>query len=319
MTTQHQGTIAWPSLRVDDWAPTRDTLHMWTQIVGKIRLTHSPMVNHWWQVTYYVTPRGLTTSAIPYETQAFDIEFDFIDHQLLIRSSSGATRTVRLEPKPVAEFYSQTMRTLDELGFHTRIQPHPNEVDPAPRFTEDFEHASYDPDAANLFWRQLLQANRVLGQFRSRFMGKVSPVHFFWGAMDLACTRFSGRDAPRYAGGAPNVGDWVMVEGYSRELSSCGFFPGGGDEGAFYAYAYPEPDGFADHPVSPAEARYSKDLGEFLLPYEAVRQAADPDQMLLGFLQGTYEAAAIHGGWDRSALEDDPDRWKAYQRRVRGQ
>ncbi|HEY2500714.1 MAG TPA: DUF5996 family protein [Mycobacterium sp.] len=316
MTTQHRNSDTWPSLRVDDWSPTRDTLHMWAQIVGKIRLVHSPMVNHWWQVTSYVTPRGLTTSAIPYETEAFDIEFDFIDHMLLIRSSTGATRTVRLEPKSVAEFYSQTMRALDELGLHTRIQSHPNEVDPAPRFADDVEHASYDPEAANLFWRQLLQANRVLGQFRSRFMGKVSPVHFFWGAMDIACTRFSGRGAPRHPGGAPNVGDWVMVEGYSRELSSCGFFSGGGDEGAFYAYAYPEPDGFADHRVSPAEAQYSKDLGEYLLPYEAVRQAADPDQMLLGFLQDTYEAAAIHAGWDRAALEGDPDRWKEHQTRV---
>jgi hypothetical protein len=316
VTTQHQNT-AWPSLRVDDWVPTRDTLHMWAQIVGKIRLAHSPMVNHWWQVTSYVTPRGLTTSTIPHGTEAFDIEFDFIDHLLLIRSSTGATRTVRLEPKSVAEFYSQTMRALDELGFPTRIQSQPNEVDFAPRFAEDVEHASYDPDAANLFWRQLLQANRVLGQFRSRFMGKASPVHFFWGAMDLACTRFSGRGAPRHPGGAPNVGDWVMVEGYSRELSSCGFFPGGGDEGAFYAYAYPEPDGFAEHPVSPAEASYHKDLGEYLLPYEVVRHAAHgPDQMLLGFLQDTYEAAAIRAGWDRAALEDDPDRWKSYQTRA---
>ena len=309
-------TSAWPSLRVDDWAPTRDTLHMWTQIIGKTRLAHSPMVNHWWQVPLYVTPRGLTTSAIPYGTEAFDIEFDFIDHRLLIRSSTGATRVVALEPKTVAEFYSQTMAALDELGYHTRIQSHPNEVDPAPRFAEDVEHASYDPDAAHLFWRQLLQANRIIGQFRSRFVGKASPVHFFWGAMDLACTRFSGRGAPRHRGGVPNVGDWVMVEAYSRELSSCGFYPGGGEEGAFYAYAYPEPDGFADHSVGPAEAYYSKDLGEFLLPYEVVRQAADPDQVLLGFLQDTYEAAAIHADWDRAQLEDDPNRWSAYQTRA---
>jgi hypothetical protein len=306
----------WPSLRVDDWAPTRDTLHMWTQIVGKVRLVHSPMVNHWWQVTMYLTPRGLTTSAIPHATGAFDIEFDFIDHELLIRASTGATRTVALEPKSVAEFYSQTMQALDELGFPTRIQSHPNEVDPALPFAEDEEHASYDHAAANLFWRQLLQGNRVLGQFRSRFIGKASPVHFFWGAMDLACTRFSGRSAPRHPGGAPNVGDWVMVEGYSRELSSCGFWPGGGDEGAFYAYAYPEPDGFAEHPVSPAEAHYSSDLGEYVLPYEIVRQAADPDRLLLGFLQDSYEAAAIHARWDRAALEDDPNRWSAYQTRT---
>lgn len=316
MTTHHDDSVAWPSLRVDDWAPTRQTLHMWAQIVGKVRLVHSPLVNHWWQVTSYVTPRGLTTSAIPYGIAVFDMEFDFIDHVLLIRSSTGATRSVRLEPKSVAEFYSQTMRALDELGLSTRIQSHPNEVDPALPFAEDVEHASYDPDAANLFWRQLLAANRVLGQFRSRFMGKVSPVHFFWGAMDLACTRFSGRGAPRHPGGAPNCGDWVMIEGYSRELSSCGFFPGGGDEGAFYAYAYPEPDGFAEHPVGPEQAGYDQDLGEYLLPYAAVRQAANPDQTLLGFLQDTYEAAAVHADWDRGALEDDPDRWKAHQIRA---
>jgi hypothetical protein len=308
-----QHSNAWPGLRVDDWAPTRDTLHMWMQIVGKVRLAHSPMVNHWWQVALYVTPRGLTTSAVPYGTQAFDIEFDFIDHQLLFRSSTGATRAVALKPKSVAEFYSQTMQSLDELGFPTRIQSHANEVDPALPFDRDYQHASYDGDAANLFWRQLLAANRVLGQFRSYFIGKVSPVHFFWGAMDLACTRFSGRKAPRHPGGAPNCGDWVMVEAYSHELSSCGFWPGGGEEGAFYAYAYPEPGGFADHPVSPAEARYRSELGEYVLPYEAVRQAADPDRMLLDFLQSTYEAAAVNAGWDRGALESDPDRWSAYQ------
>jgi hypothetical protein len=313
MTQQNN---AWPALRVDDWAPTRDTLHMWMQIVGKVRLAHSPMVNHWWQVTSYVTPRGLTTSTIPYGTEAFDIEFDFIEHQLVIRSSTGTTRTVALEPKSVAEFYAQTMRTLDELGFTTRIQAHPNEVDPALPFAEDSEHASYDGAAANLFWRQLLHAHRVLDQFRSRFIGKASPVHFFWGAMDLAYTRFSGRKAPRHPGGAPNCGDWVMVEGYSRELSSCGFWPGGGDEGAFYAYAYPEPDGYADHPVGPAEAHYSSDLGEYVLPYEVVRQAADPDQTLLKFLQDTYEAAAVQADWDRATLEDDPNRWSAYRTRA---
>lgn len=313
--TAHRSTDAWPSLRVDEWTPTRETLHMWTQIVGKIRLAHAPMVNHWWQVTLYVTPRGLTTSAIPYGSEVFDIEFDFIDHQLVIRSSTGATRTVRLEPKSVAEFYAETMQALVELGFPTRIQSHPNEVDPAPGFAEDVEHASYDPDAANLFWRQLIQAHRVLSRFRSRFAGKVSPVHFFWGAMDIACTRFSGRGAPRHPGGAPNLGDWVMAEGYSRELSSCGFWPGGGDEGAFYAYAYPEPDGFAGHAVTPGQAYYSKDHGEYLLPYEIVRQAADPDQVLLGFLQDTYEAVATRAEWDRALLEEDPDRWKERETR----
>lgn len=287
---------------------------MWLQIVGKVRLAYAPLVNHWWQTTYYVTPRGLTTSAIPYRTEAFDVEFDFIDHRMPIRASTGATRVVALRPTTVAAFYAETMQALADLGFPTRIQSHPNEVDPAVPFAEDSTHKSYDADAARLFWRQLLQANRVLGEFRSRFVGKVSPVHFFWGAMDLACTRFSGRPAPPHPGGAPNVADWVMVEGYSKELSSCGFFPGGGQEGAFYAYAYPEPDGFADYPVRPAQAGYRTELGEYLLPYEAVRCAADPDQLLLDFLQDTYQAAAINGRWDRSALEDDPGRWNAYRK-----
>lgn len=301
---------AWPSLPVGEWSPTRDTLHMWTQIVGKIRLAHAPLLNHWWQVTLYVSPRGLTTSAIPYGTGAFDIEFDFIDHELVIRSSDGTRRSVRLEPKPVARFHEETMRALAELGIEAPIRPRPNEVEPAIPFAEDYQHSSYDPRAAHLFWRQLLQASRVLGRFRSHFVGKVSPVHFFWGAMDLACTRFSGRSAPPHPGGAPNCGDWVMVEGYSHELSSCGFWPGGGDEGAFYAYAYPEPDGFADYPVGPAgHAYYSRDHGQYLLPYEAVRTADDPDRMLLEFLHSTYEAAAELGGWDRNMLEGDPRRW----------
>ncbi|TDD79492.1 hypothetical protein E1293_23125 [Actinomadura darangshiensis] len=300
---------AWPRLRVADWRETRDTLHMWTQIVGKIRLAHAPPVNHWWQVTLYVSPRGLTTSAIPYGTGTFDIEFDFVDHRLRMRAGDGGVREFALEPIPVSEFYARTMRALDELGIETRIQARPNEVDPAIPFEEDDRHASYDADSARSFWRQLLQAARVMGEFRSRFIGKVSPVHFFWGAMDIACTRFSGRTAPEHPGGAPNCGDWVMVEGYSRELSSCGFWPGGGEEGAFYAYAYPEPDGFADRPVGPSGAFYSRENGQFLLPYEAVRTAADPDRALLGFLQDTYEAAADLAHWDRPALEADPARW----------
>ncbi|MEU9992540.1 DUF5996 family protein [Streptomyces sp. NPDC048045] len=303
----------WPQLRVADWTETRDTLHMWTQIVGKIRLAHAPLVNHWWQVTLYVSPRGLTTSAIPYRAGVFDIEFDLFDHLLRIRSSNGTHRTVALESRPVADFYRETMQALGELGIETRIQPHPNEVAPAIPFDEDRQHASYDPNAAQLFWRQLLQANRVLGEFRSHFVGKVSPVHFFWGAMDLACTRFSGRTAPPHPGGAPNCGDWVMVEGYSHELSSCGFWPGGGEEGAFYSYAYPEPDGFADHPISPVDASYSPDLGQFLLPYERVRTAADPDRAVADFLRTTYEAAAEHGDWNRAALEEDPNRWQKHR------
>jgi hypothetical protein len=300
---------AWPSLRVDDWTDTRDTLHMWVQIVGKIRLAHSPFVNHWWQSTLYVSPRGLTTSAIPYGAGTFDVEFDFIDHQLVVRSSNGGTRTVTLEPKPVATFYAETFDALDELGLQTAIQATPNEVHPAIPFAEDHAHCSYDAAAAQRFWRQLIQADRVLGEFRSRFIGKVSPVHFFWGAMDLACTRFSGRGAPPHPGGAPNCGDWVMVEGYSHELSRCGFWAGGGEEGAFYAYAYPEPEGFADHPVKPNEAFYSSEFRQFLLPYEMVRAASEPDRVLLEFLQTAYDAAAQHGHWDRSALEADPRRW----------
>ncbi len=312
-TQQTPSSRTWPRLRVQDWADTRDTLHMWTQIVGKIRLAQMPLVNHWWQVTLYVSPRGLTTSAIPYRSGAFDLEFDFVEHQLRIRSSGGGERLVGLTAKPVAEFYGETMKALGDLGIEVEIDARPNEVDPAIPFAQDHEHASYDPEAAQLFWRQLLQADRVIGEFRSHFVGKVSPVHFFWGAMDLACTRFSGRDAPEHPGGAPNCGDWVMVEGYSRELSSCGFWPGGGEEGAFYSYAYPEPEGFADHPVGPDGAYYSAENGQFLLPYEAVAAADDPDRALAEFLHTTYAAAADLGGWSRGSLEDDPARWPQHR------
>ncbi|OBF27802.1 hypothetical protein A5724_29830 [Mycobacterium sp. ACS1612] len=302
------GTSGWPSLRVDDWTPTRDTLHMWTQIVGKVRLAHMPLINHWWQVTLYVSPRGLTTGAIPYGNALFDIEFDFIAHSLEIRHSDGSARSVPLQPKPVAEFYQETLSALDSLGISTRIAARPNEVSDAIPFPEDYRHAEYDAEAAHAFWQQLIQADRVIGEFRASFVGKVSPVHFFWGSFDLACTRFSGRPAPKHAGGAPNCPDWVMVEGYSRELSSCGFWPGGGEEGAFYAYAYPEPDGFGGYPVQPDAAFYSDEYQQFLLPYEAVRTSSHPDQTLLHFLHSTYEAAAELGGWDRAALEDDPQR-----------
>lgn len=314
MTTPlHASSRRWPRLRVEDWTDTRDTLHMWTQIVGKIRLSQAPLLNHWWQVTLYVSPRGLTTSAIPHRSGSFDLEFDFIEHHLRIRSSDGGERLVGLTSRPVAEFYDETMKALGGLGIEVEIDARPNEVDPAIPFAEDHEHSSYDPEAAQLFWRQLIQADRVIGEFRSHFVGKVSPVHYFWGSMDLACTRFSGRDAPEHPGGAPNCGDWVMVEGYSRELSSCGFWPGGGDEGAFYSYAYPEPDGLANHPVGPDEAHYSSEYGQFLLPYEAVASAADPDRALAEFLHTTYYAAADLGGWARGRLEDDPRRWPQHQ------
>ncbi|MCJ0902688.1 DUF5996 family protein [Rhodococcus sp. ARC_M6] len=299
----------WPVLRVDDWADTRSTLHMWVQIIGKIRLACSPLVNHWWQVTLYVTPRGLTTSSIPYGGRVFDIEFDLCDHRLQIRDSSGASHGFALEPQSVATFYAQTMEALRALGISVDIQPTPNEVDPAVPFADDHTHCTYDARAVHLFWRQLVHADRVIAAFRAGFIGKVSPVHFFWGAMDLACTRFSGRTAPPHPGGAPNCGDWVMVEGYSHELSSCGFWPGGGDEGAFYSYCYPPPDGFKDSSVEPSAAFYSDDFGQFLLPYESVRTSADPDATLRAFLETTYRAAAELGHWDRAALECDPNRW----------
>jgi hypothetical protein len=307
----------WPALRVSDWTPTRDTLHMWTQIVGKIRLTQSPLLNHWWQVTLYVSPRGLTTSSIPYRNRLFDMEFDFIDHVLSIRTSDGGSRTVALAPRSVAEFYAETIDALAQLGIEATISARPNEVDPAIPFAEDHQHASYDPQAAHLFWRQLVQAHRVINEFRSRFIGKVSPVHFFWGSFDMACTRFSGRPAPKHPGGAPNCADWVMVEGYSHELSSCGFWPGGGEEGAFYAYAYPEPEGFAEYSVGPDAAFYHPDYKQFLLPYEAVRTSADPDRDLLEFLQSSYAAAADLADWNRAELEDDPQRWRGEARPIR--
>jgi Family of unknown function (DUF5996) len=301
-------TDAWPSLMVDEWTATRDTLHMWTQIVGKIRMVHMPLLNHWWQVTLYMSPRGLTTGAVPYRDAVFDMEFDFVSHVLAIRHSDGGQKAVPLAAKPVAEFYEETLSALDSLGIESHIIAKPNEVEPAIPFAEDYQHAEYDPDAARAFWQQLVQAHRVMTNFRAAFVGKASPVQFFWGALDLACTRFSGRPAPLHPGGAPNCPDWVMAEGYSRELSSCGFWPGGGKEGAFYSYAYPEPEGFSAHRVEPDTAYFSDELGEFLLPYEAVRTADDPDRVVARFLQTTYEAAAELGGWDRSALEDDPNR-----------
>lgn len=300
----------WPSLRVDDWTRTRETVHMWTQIVGKIRMAHAPMLNHWWHVTLYVTPRGLTTSMIPYGRGAYDIEFDFCDHRLHIRSSNGTARALVLEAKSVAEFHAEVFEALGRLGIEASIRAVPNEVDPAIPFAQDYQHASYDPEAIRLFWRQLVQADRVLNEFRSGFRGKASPVHFFWGGMDLAYARFSGRVAPTHPGGVPNCADWVMVEGYSHELSSCGFWPGVGDEGAFYAYAYPEPAGYAEYVSDADGAVYSNDGRLYLLPYENVRTARNPDKMLSRFLQSTYEAAAETGHWDRAGLERDPDRWR---------
>jgi Family of unknown function (DUF5996) len=295
----------WPSLPLEAWSETYATLHLWTQIVGKIRLVQCPWVNHSWHVTLYVTARGLTTSSIPYDTRTFQIDFDFIEHRLTIQSSDGGTGGLSLRPQSVAAFYTHLMEEMDRLQLHVSIFAKPCEVaDPLP-FGQDEVHCAYDPEYANRFWRILVQADRVFKMFRARFIGKCSPVHFFWGAPDLAVTRFSGRTAPRHPGGIPNLPDWVTREAYSHEVSSCGFWPGGGPipYPAFYSYAYPEPAGFAEASVEPDAAFYSSDLREFILPYDAVRQAESPDHMLLAFLQTTYEAAANLGKWDRAALE----------------
>ena len=300
-------TEAWPSLPLEEWKDTYATLHMWTQIVGKIRFAQTPWINHSWHVTLYVTSRGLTTSPIPYGEKTFELDFDFIDHRLVIETSGGDVRFIELRPRSVADFYSEVMSTLRDLGLDIRIHTLPNEVaDPVP-FEKDGQHASYDPDYANRFWRILVQTDRVFKEFRARFIGKCSPVHFFWGSFDMAVTRFSGRTAPPHPGGVPHLPDVVAREAYSHEVSSCGFWPGGGPVPypVFYSYAYPAPEGFKDAPVKPSGAFYSTDLGEFLLPYDEVRKAGQPGEMLLDFLQSTYEAAANLAKWDRRALERD--------------
>ena len=298
-----EGQAAWPALPAAEWEDTRDTLHLWTQIVGKVRLALEAWVNHSWQVPLYVNARGLTTSLMPHGGRGVEMQFDFLRHVLEIRTTDGVERLVALEPRTVADFYVETMARLGEVGVTVEILPRPVEIPVAVPFAEDKTHASYDAGYAHRFWLSLVQSQRVLTEFRSRFVGKVSPVHFFWGGFDLAVTRFSGRDAPRHPGGVPHCADWVMEDAYSQEVSSCGFWPGAGAEGAFYAYAYPEPGGFRDWPVAPADAAYDPDLGEFLLPYEVVRTAGDPDATLLSFLQATYEAAAEPGRWDRGRLE----------------
>jgi hypothetical protein len=295
---------AWPALPLTAWQDTRDTIHMWTQIIGKVRMALAPLTNHWWNVTLYVSARGLTTSLMPYGDRGLEIEFDFCNHSLDIRSTDGGERSVRLEPRSVADFYAETMGRLKELHMPVRIWPQPVEVAESIRFTEDEKHASYDAEYAHRFWLSMVQMQRVLSQFRSRFVGKVSPVHFFWGGFDMACTRFSGREAPRHPGGVPNCPDWVQYEAYSHEVASCGYWPGaGGEEGAFYAYAYPEPDGFKDQSPRVDGAVYDPTWGEFLLPYEVVRKAENPDATLMSFLQATYVAAADLAGWDRQHLE----------------
>jgi hypothetical protein len=296
---------AWPSVPLLAWAASCTTLHLWLQIVGKIRMLHTPPVNHWWHTTLYVSPRGVTTTQIPAVPRSFEIEFDFIDHWLVIRCNDGNTRRMELRPRSVASFYRELQVHLGDLGIEARIVAKPNEVADAIPFARDEQHASYDRDFVNRFWRALASTDRVFRKFRTPFIGKCSPVHLFWGAPDLAVTRFSGRPAPPHPGGIPNLPDSVAREAYSHEVSSAGFWPGGGaiDYAAFYSYAYPEPEGFASAPVRPSAAFYSTDLREFILPYDAVREAPDPDAMLLEFLQSTYEAAADLARWDRAALE----------------
>ncbi|HJQ30610.1 MAG TPA: DUF5996 family protein [Pyrinomonadaceae bacterium] len=294
----------WPSLPFAEWAGTCATLHMWTQIVGKVRLAQAPHVNHWWQVPLYVSARGLTTSAVPYGPKTFQIDFDFISHKLSIATSDGGARELELAPRSVADFYREFTSRMGELGLDVKIWTTPVEVpDPIP-FERDETHKSYDAEYANRFWRALAQSERVFQRFRSGFTGKCSPVHFFWGSFDLAVTRFSGRRAPEHPG-APGVADSITREAYSHEVSSAGFWPGGPAlaEPIFYSYAYPEPEGFKDAPARPASAYYNTDFREFVLPYEAVRTSEDPERDLSQFLQDTYEAAANLADWDRASLE----------------
>jgi hypothetical protein len=295
----------WPELPYAAWRDSCATLHLWTQIVGKIRLARTPWLNHSWHVTLYVTARGLTTSPIPDGARSFQIDFDFIDQVLRISTSDGRQRQLPLAAQSVAAFYAAVMAALADVGIHVKIHDRPNEIPDPIRFPDDHVHAAYDPDAGNRFWQVLRQADRVFAKFRTGFLGKSSPVHFFWGSFDLAVTRFSGRPAPRHPGGVPNLPDTVAQEAYSHEVSSAGFWPGGGaiDYPAFYSYAYPEPPGFRTARVRPDAAFFSEALGEFILPYNAVRTAADPDAALLDFLQSSYEAAANAATWDRAALE----------------
>jgi hypothetical protein len=299
-----EGAI-WPDLPLAAWSETCDTLQLWTQIVGKVRIALTPLVNHWWNATFLVTARGLVAPAMPYSGRTVDVAFDFATHRLVIETSDGRVEEFALEPMAVADFYSEFMQRLRRLGIEVHIWTMPSEIENAIPFERDRVHAQYDRLYAQKFWLALLQANRVMNEFRARFIGKASPVHFFWGSFDLAVTRFSGRTAPPPKGATPNVASWVMAEAYSHEVSSCGFWPGNGGYGraAFYVYAYPEPAGYGDTRLATTEAFYDQGLGQFILPYDAVHRASDPDKLLLGFLQETYVAAAELAKWDRKALE----------------
>ena len=293
---------SWPALPFADWRDTAATLHMWTQIVGKIRMTQSPWLNHSWHVTLYVTPRGMTTGTIPHGDRTFSIAFDFIDHQLRIHTCDGGDESIPLVPQDTADFYRAVMSTLEGLGYPVAINATPNEVEDAIPFPDDRVHNCYDADAANRFWRVLFQADRVFKQFRADFSGKASPVHFFWGSFDLAVTRFSGREAPDHPGGLPNMPLWVAQEAYSHEVSSAGFWPGSDafPEPIFYSYAYPTPPGFSDASVAPDGAYWLDAMGEFVLPLDVVRRSDTPDETLLEFLRSTFDAAATLGDWDLS-------------------
>ena len=295
---------AWPELPIDSWEPTRDTLTLWLQIVGKIRIARTPLLNHWWNATLFVSSRGLTTSLMPDRPgRSFSIDLDLLEHRLDVRTTRGQSGSMELAPKSVSEFYTELTGLLDSLDLATKIWPVPVELPDAIRFPDDHIHCSYDPEAVTAFWRTLVEVERVFTVFKGRFLGKSSPVHLFWGALDLATTRFSGRPAPPHPGGMPNSGPHVMHEGYSHEVSSAGYWPGGEGEGIFYSYGYPEPAGYRALPAGPPDARFDEALGEFVLPYSAVRTAPDPDTVLLDFLQRTYEAAATAATWDRAALE----------------
>jgi Family of unknown function (DUF5996) len=298
----------WPELPTAAWRESYATLHLWTQIVGKIRLSRTPWLNHSWHVALYVTARGLTTSPIPDGSRTFQLDFDFLDHVLRISDSDGAERQFALAGKSVASFFAATLAALAELGIRVKIDEMPNEIAEPIGFSQDHGHSSYDPDAVQRFFQILVNTDRVFKQFRTGFLGKASPVHFFWGSFDLAVTRFSGRRAPRHPGGVPHLPDAVANEAYSHEVSSAGFWPGGGaiDYPAFYSYAYPEPAGYRTAVVRPDAAFFADELGEFILPYDAVRVTDDPDKMLLEFLQSTYDAAANAAKWDRDALEGPP-------------
>lgn len=305
MTGSRRTGHAWPSLPLAEWQDTFETLQLWTQIAGKIRLAQTPWINHSWHVTLYVTARGLTTGPVAYGLRVFQIDFDFVAHELIIQDDRGGSAGFPLVPQSVAAFYWRLTEEMKKLDLNVAIDVKPNEVANAIPFDQDETHASYDSEYAERFWRVLLQSDRVLRQFRARFTGKCSPVHFFWGAADLAVTRFSGRLAPPHPGGVPNLPDRVAREAYSHEVSSCGFWPGGNAVAfpVYYSYAYPEPEGFAAARVKPAAAFYSNDLHEFILPYDEVRNSSSPDQTLLEFLQSTYEAAAELAKWDRATLE----------------